>query len=188
MLLSTRIYFTALVSIIIWSLLGWAHYHGGVPSHHVLAREDLPLISNWWGAILLPVLTWLLLLRIHIRLQKNVDRKTSALPPATVLWAFLAALLFGATLAATFSFGYEEIPGNMLMALFVLALFLPVYRAECLLGFVLSMTYTFGAVLPAVIGGLLVLMTVIIYRVLRPALLMFSKFIRGIFSKDVVGH
>ena len=39
--------------------LAWEHTHGGVQSHHFLARPDLPAISNWWGLIILPSLGWL---------------------------------------------------------------------------------------------------------------------------------
>jgi hypothetical protein len=50
--LNTQILVTSIVSITISSLLAWNHFHGGVPSHHILAREDLPEISNWWGGII----------------------------------------------------------------------------------------------------------------------------------------
>jgi len=183
---TTRLYFTALVSIAIWSLLAWNYYHGGVPSHHVLAREDLPLISNWWGGFVLPLLTWFLLFRINKRIQKNKGEGELTELPLKVVYAFAAALLFGVTLAILFSLGYKEILGNMLIGIFILALFRPVYRAECLLGFVLGMTYTFGAVLPTAIGALLVVICLAMYHVLRPAFLFLRIFILRIFSKNVV--
>ena len=67
----TRLYSTVLVTVAIWALLAWDHFHGGVPSHHILAREDLPEISNWWGGVLLPLLTWFLLYRVEKRLVRN---------------------------------------------------------------------------------------------------------------------
>ncbi len=182
----TRLYFTAIVTLAIWSLLLWNHFHGGVPSHHVLAREDLPLISNWWGGLVLPVLTWFLLFRIHQRIQKSYREGRLKKLPVAVVYAFLAALLFGATLAVFFTLGYQDIPGYMLIGIFLVALFRPVYRAECLLGFVIGMTYTFGAVLPTLVGAVLLGICLAIYKGLRPVFLFCSKFIVSMFSNNVV--
>lgn len=33
----------------------------GVPAHHLLNNPDLPRISDWFGGLLLPALTWALL-------------------------------------------------------------------------------------------------------------------------------
>jgi hypothetical protein len=38
----------------------------------------------------------------------------------------------------------------MAQGVFVIALFYPVYRAECVLGFVIGMTFFLGAVLPMI--------------------------------------
>jgi hypothetical protein len=171
--LKTRLWLTGIVTIAIWSLLIWNHYHGGVPSHHILARKDLPEISNWWGGLLLPLLTWLLLYRIQKRLLLNsVDKSaTLMLPVNNILFGFAGALLFGILLAAFFTFGYADIPGYMLIGLLLLALFFPIYRAECLLGFVIGMTFTFGAVLPTGVGSLLALTGAVLYLAVRPVIL-----------------
>jgi hypothetical protein len=47
--------------------LAWEYTHGGFQSHHILRRKDLPKLQNWWGGIMLPVLTWFLLNRIQKR-------------------------------------------------------------------------------------------------------------------------
>ena len=154
------------------SLLAWNHYHGGVPSHHILARKDLPEISNWWGGLLLPVLTWFLLYRVQKRLMKNSDEKSQVSTfPVHTLYGFAGALLFGILLSTFFTLGYAAIPGYMMNGLFILALFFPIYRAECLLGFVIGMTFTFGAVLPTVIGSILALIGAVIHLGVRPAIL-----------------
>ncbi|HEY2092410.1 MAG TPA: hypothetical protein VGJ81_11010 [Thermoanaerobaculia bacterium] len=33
-----------------------AGIHGGVPVHPILRRADMPGISNWWGALIIPAL------------------------------------------------------------------------------------------------------------------------------------
>lgn len=171
-LLKTRLYIIALVTLAIWSLLAWNHYHGGVPSHNILAREDMPSISNWWGGVLLPLLTWFLLYRIQRRI-KSLDEKSDAKLPLNVVYGFAGALLFGVLLSTFYTLGYADIPGLMVNSIFIIALFFPIYRAECLLGFVIGMTFTFGAVLPTGIGSIFALIGAVLYLLVRPLLLKF---------------
>jgi hypothetical protein len=75
MFFKTRLYFTGTITIFIWLLLTWNYFHGGVPSHHILKRKDFPEIANWWGGLLLPLLTWFLLYRIQKRISSANDGK-----------------------------------------------------------------------------------------------------------------
>jgi len=97
--LRTRIYFTAIITLAIWSLLAWNYFHGGVPSHHLLARESLPSISNGWGALLLPLLTWFLLYRTSKRTTQTHEKAGLQL---NVWIVFGASLLFGIMLSTFF--------------------------------------------------------------------------------------
>lgn len=170
----TRLYFTGIVSLAIWSLLAWNHFHGGVPSHHLLARADMPSISNWWGGLLLPLLTWFLLYRLQKRIMRTPEENSGALKlPINIVYGFGGALLFGIMLSTFYTLGYAEIPGYMVNGLFLLALFFPIYRAECLLGFVIGMTFTFGAVLPTAVGSVFALIGAILYLLVRSLLLKF---------------
>ncbi len=162
-----RLYFTAFILAAIWSLLIYDHLYEGVPSHHILQREDLPAFSNWWGGLLLPLITWFLLWRIQKR-AKNSPEDSNAL--SKVFYAFTAALVFGILLSVFFTFNYEEMPVYMLGALFIGALFFPIYIPECFLGFIIGMTFTFGGVLPIIIGSILSLVGVFLYWVVRPAI------------------
>jgi hypothetical protein len=155
-----RLYFTGLVILAIWSLLAWNHTHGGVPSHHILAREDLPSFSNWWGGLLLPALSWFLLSRI----QKRVPDWPI---PSNIVFGFVGALVYGILLAMFFTLGKEDMTGWLFQGAFLLGLFFPIYRAEYLLGFVFGMTYTFGAVLPIGIGSMLALIGAVLYLLVR---------------------
>ena len=163
-LLKLRIYITALTAIAIWSLLLWDYAHGGVPIHHLLQRADMPSFSNWWGGLLIPVLTWFLLNQICKRIPVNNGEKVNFTTiPIAIYTGFFASLTFGIILSALFSFDVHDIPGYMLLSLLPLALFFPIYRAECLLGFVLGMMFTFGGVLPVLIGSLFVAIGFIIF-------------------------
>ena len=50
----------------------------------------------------------------------------------------------------------------------LLALVFRVYRAECVLGFVLGMTFTFGAILPALVASVTAVISAVAHRVLYP--------------------
>jgi hypothetical protein len=171
-----RLYFTGIITLAIWSLLTWDYYHGGVPIHHILHREDLPSFSNWWAGLLLPLLTWFLLYRIQKRIYSGEEKNSKEVSlPAPIVYGFVGALLFGIVLSTFFTFGNEEMPSYMMMGLLALALFFPIYRAECFLGFVIGMTFKFGGVLPIIIGSVLAIMGAILYLLVRPAILFVTK-------------
>lgn len=129
--------------------LAWEYFHGGVVAHHFLARADMPSVSNWWGLLLIPALTWFLAGRIGRRLERQPGGAVQV-PPA--VWAgFIGALGYGAALALAFSFQFDGI-GTIFLGIFALSLVFPTYRAEYVLGFVLGMAFTFGAILPTFIA------------------------------------
>ncbi len=150
-----RLATTVIVTLAIWSLLGWQALHAGVPAHHLLNRRDMPAISNWWGALLIPVLTWFLLGRMKPR---AITR------PKITLLAFAAAALVGTAQAVTFFTGHQAITSDIVLSLFVVALFLPIYRAECVLGFILAMTVPFGAVLPTAFASIMSLTGAVLHH------------------------
>jgi hypothetical protein len=152
---------TAAITLAIALLLGWQHLHGGVPAHHVLADPSLPALSNWWGLLTLPVLAWVLLGRIERR------RRAAPLAAHGDFAAFTGALVFGAVLSVLFTAGRHAATENMVQALVVVALFYPIHRAACVLGFVIGMTWTFGAVLPMIAAGIFAAVGAAIYYGVR---------------------
>jgi len=139
---------TMSIAMVMALLLAWQHVHGGVPAHHLLADPSLPTVSNWWGLLTLPLLAWFLLGRIDAR------RKADPASVPRITAAFGGALLYGAALAALFAAGYTSVTDSMALVIFALALFLPLYRAEYVLGFVLGMTWSFGAILPMIAAAI----------------------------------
>ncbi|TGE28213.1 hypothetical protein [Hymenobacter metallicola] len=166
-----RLYGTLLVTVSIGVLLAWSHTHGGVPSHHFLARPDMPAVSNWWGALLLPGLTWFLLSRVRKQAFGNEADAQAPQPLWRALIGFVGALSFGVLISVLFTAGQSDMAGNMMLGLFAFAFFVPIYRPECLLGFVLGMTSTFGAVLPTIVGTVLGLIGLVLHAYIRRALL-----------------
>ena len=167
----SRVYATALVTLAELAHLTWEHFHGGVLSHHFLDSADMPAISNLWGALLIPAMTWFLTGRIVKRIPFYSGGESSpSRRPWTVMAGFVCSLLFGILLAVAFTNHDEAIASNLFMGIFFLALLLPVFRSECVLGFVLGMTFTFGAILPTFIASMLAALSATIYFYVRPVL------------------
>jgi hypothetical protein len=162
--LKIRVLFTIVVTFLLTSLLVYQFVNEGIPSHHFLANKELPLISNAWGGIVIPVFTWIMLWRIDIRIFKAADDITF---PTSVLMSFFGSLLFGVVLGVSINIGFKEVSSNTHWILFVAAMLFPTYRAEYFLGFVLGLTYWVGGVLPIIVGGVFLVISLIIYKYLR---------------------
>jgi hypothetical protein len=176
-----RIFFTVIASIAVLSLLFWQHFNGGVPAHHILADKSLPIVSNWAGAAVIPLLSWLLSYRIQNRVfGKKGTHPIIQIQLRLALFGILGGLIFGILLAGFFTLGLSKVPGCMIMALFPIALLYPIYRSEHLLGFVIGMTFTFGALLPTIFGLLLTLISFVLWRYVRFAILRVISKIRPV--------
>lgn len=140
--------------------LAFEHVTGGVQAHHVLAREDLPSISNWFALLVLPVLGGL----VAWRARAHPSAVRWAGVPGSILVAMAVALAYGAVLSISFEQGASGLTNAAFLGLFVLALLLPVYRIECLAGFVLGMTISFGPVLPLLVASIVALVSLVVRR------------------------
>ncbi len=163
-----RVYLTALILILELVHLAWEYFNGGVPSHHLLNNPDLPAISNWWGALLLPAIAWFLSGGIQKRLALQPASKVYSVIPSTVIGGFVGALLFGISLSLSFSLGYETLSSYLFFGMLLIALIFPVYRGEYILGFILGMTFTFGAILPTIISLIIAILSMIIHLYIYP--------------------
>jgi hypothetical protein len=134
------------------------HFSGGIKSHHLLNRPDLPAISNWFGLITLPVLAFAFARRAQ---ASNHPVKWAGIPKPMLI-AGLGAFLYGLVLIKAFVFNAPLIAQGMFLGLLVMSLLLPVYRAEYLFGFVLGMIQTVGGVLPTIIALVLALISFVV--------------------------
>jgi len=151
---------TLAVAVATGLLLAWQQLTTGVPAHHLLARADMPAISNWWGLLLLPLLAWVAASRIEAR-YGDTAAASAAIP------GFLGGLLFGAAVALFFSLGRTDLCEYLMQGLVLLALFYPIYRSESLLGFAFGMTYAFGPVLPVLVACVLAVGGYVLYHLPR---------------------
>lgn len=173
------------VTFLIFSFLFWEHFHGGVSSHHLLHQQDLPSISNWWSGILLPILTWFLLSRIEKRLfKKNSQTPQTNNFISTVFWLFITGLVFGILLSTSFTNEYKPFLDNILYIIIILSLIIPVYYSEFILGFILGMTYTFGAIIPTVFILIVAIIGLVAYRFIRPIVLRLIMRLGNNFNKS----
>ncbi len=159
--------FVALSSLVFGAaVLAHEYFNGGVPSHYLLNRHDLPAISNWFGLVVLPLLGWLLGVRLRNHLGTSAG---SGL--AKGIWAGLVcSLLYGAALAISFELGLSAVTTSLFFGLFLLAAVLPIYRIECIFGFVVGMNFTFGAVLPTLVAVVFATVSVVLHFVFRAVL------------------
>ncbi len=167
-----RIVLTIAVTVFIFGLLFWQYFHDGVPSHHILQQKDLPEISNWWGGLLLPVLSWILLGKIEKRISKqDLLSQQNKNQNSKVIGLFLLGLIMGISIVVSFTLGYKLFLDNVLYVFLVFSLIFPLYYSEFILGFILGMTYTFGAILPTIFIFIIATVGFLIYRFLRPLIL-----------------
>lgn len=138
-------------------ILVWESINGGVVTHHVMASKDLPGFSNWWGLLTVPLLCFIAATSIQRR-QENETK---------VLKRFIASVVFGLLLAVLWEFNVQDpLPYLMLFPL-LLAFFIPIHKPEILMGYVLAMLFTFGAILPILFGTILLAIAFLIHAITR---------------------
>lgn len=152
-------YWAVLGALLITSLfILLEHLNGGIITHHLLAREDLPGISNWWGLLTIPLLTWICLFFIHKRKNKNPENENKNLN------RFLSALVFGVVASILWELDQAETLSFYILLPLPIALFKPLYLPEYLLGFVIGMLFTFGGMLPIIVGSVLIFLCFLIFK------------------------
>jgi len=133
----------SLVVLIVLALFGllilWEYNNGGVAVHHLLHRADLPGISNWWGFLLLPIVTLFSLFDVEKRLKKSLPKDPKKFIKKTLL-RLLAGVGYGVLLCVLF-LNESILTGFMVPALAIVSFFLPLYYSEYWLGFVLGCMY-----------------------------------------------
>ena len=152
--------------VIVFLLTLREYFTEGVITHHLLAREDLPGFSNWWGLLTIPLLAIIVAALIKHRRRRaaesEIDREKH---DKIVFRRLLAALLFGLTVSLLWELNLEFVLPYFILLPLLLAFFIPVYLPEYLFGFVLGMIYSFGGILPIIIGLVLLILSFIIHKI-----------------------
>lgn len=154
-----RFLFTGLVLLATFAALAWEHFNGGIKSHHFLGNPSYPPMHNAWAVLILPALTWFAIGRIE---------KRGYSPSALI--GFVGSLLYGAALAIAFAMGSSGVTKLLFFSAFALSALLPVYRAECALGFVLAMSWVFGPFIPSFFAAVFAAVSAFVHLLLWPVL------------------
>ena len=156
------------VFLITLVFLLWEYFNGGVVSHNLLAREDLPAFSNWWGLLTVPLLFWISISLINRRRRNLVHVESkSEIFENTVLKRFLAALGFGLLMSLLWEFNYQSILQYLILFPVLLSFFKPVHLPEYFMGFALGMLFTFGGVLPILFGMVLLILCFLVNSITK---------------------
>jgi len=164
-IINNKVKVTVGALILTFAFILWEYFNGGVITHQLLASEDLPGISNWWGLLTVPLLSW-----ITISLtKKNQDNKVTSKrkyedQEARIQKHLLVSFLFGAIVSLLWEYGLESILQYFILFPVLIALFIPVHQPANLLGFVIGMLFTFGGVLPIIIGIVLLTMAFVVNK------------------------
>lgn len=174
-----RVYLVA--GLALWEVahLLWEQLHGGIKSHHFLAMEEMPAISNVWGLILLPVLAWFLSAGIQNRIHKQPQgTATKSKVIAKVVIGFIGSLIYGVLLSYFFTMGNENMSAYLFFGMLLMALILPIFRGEYLLGFIMGMTFTFGAVLPTLIATVIACLSALMHLIVFPGIVKVLRWLK----------
>ncbi|MEL6559079.1 MAG: hypothetical protein AAFQ94_12900, partial [Bacteroidota bacterium] len=90
-----------------------------------------------------------------------------------VAYRFLSALGFGIVVSIMFMLG-SDLLGMIMIGVIALSFFLPFYKSEFLLGYILGLVYTFGGVLPVIISVVLLLIFTTTYLGIRKGILLLA--------------
>lgn len=153
-----RTVITGIMTLLMGIIIAWEYfYEGGVTAHYFLHSKDMPSFSNWWGLLLIPVFTFLVTGFIK---PYNDEGRTRY---KQIFTGFSLVVLFG--LVMSYSFIIEsDFTLYLTIALLVSVFLLPIYRLECLLGYVVGMLFTFGAIIPILFGTLFWLFFQLIHK------------------------
>lgn len=156
------------VFLIALLFLLWEYFNGGVVSHNLLAREDLPAFSNWWGLLTVPLLFWISISLINRRGRNQVQTESELeILESTVLKRFLAALGFGLVMSILWEFNYQSVLQYLILIPVLLSFFKPIHLPEYFMGFALGMLFTFGGVLPILFGMVLLILCFLVNSITK---------------------
>ena len=163
-----------LLAVILFEVchLTWEYFNGGVVTHHLFMRADLPGLSNWWGLLILPLLVWLSAAAIKKRISTESDAETL---PRPVVMGFFGMLLVSTVQSIAFVNGFPSITMYLALGVLISALFVPLYRMECILGHVIGSTFVFGPAIPFVGVLMFAPISLLSHKCIKPLVLRFRN-------------
>lgn len=168
---NSRILLCLLSTIYIFVYLIFEHFTTGVQGHYPFHDDSLPFISNWWGIIVVPLVTFCLTTLLTKHYGELYPRQVWIHLAGGGLYAAINAVLF-------FSGNVELLSALVLPSVVILALFFPIYRPDYVLGYYIVSTVGFGSVIPLIGSVVFAVIGFIIYKFIRPAPVYLYKIIK----------
>lgn len=160
---TTKIIITGSCILITIALLLWEYTHDGVIVHYVMRSDTMPGLSNWWGLISIPIVSWLCV--SLIRYEEAIEKRTALVQNAA---RASSTLILGLLISYFFITNSESLmPVYLTFLLVVLSFFIPLYKTEYLLGYILGTMFTFGTIIPVVAGCILWSLFYLFYKIPR---------------------
>ena len=142
----TKNHFPWLIALLIagiqFAILGWQNEQHQSQFVSLLNNNDLPYVANEWSLLLLPILTVICLRLTNQRIVRFQKRRAESTTYSLI--GFVIAFNFGATLSGSYYLNMTDYAFALMLSVPLIALFVKCYRAECVLGFSLSMSIVFG--------------------------------------------
>lgn len=162
--------FVSTVLVVVLCQLAWEHFNGGVVVHYPLMRDDLPGISNWWALIILPAISWFASHRIQKRMfsSETLDQQFAKLFRNIVI-GFSTMLFIGVLQSIAFTFGFGGLMKLVALGVMFFALFVPMYRVEYIVGYVLGAMFVFGPAIPFIGVAMFLVISTISHKLVKPA-------------------
>ncbi len=136
----------------------WEYINGGVLTHHLLADPSMPGLSNWWGLLSIPVVTFILL----SWRDRNRDRETSLMNGAQ----FFLAIAYGVIMCILWRTGNDAYMPYLLVLPILISIWKPVHSISAFLGLLFGLMYAFGGILPIMLGIVLTAASFIVHHTL----------------------
>lgn len=149
------------------ALILWEYFNGGVATHYLGADSNNPGASNWWGLLSIPLLTWVCLSLIEKRTTAQEPKHTTNGTMALKKGYFLGGLSFGLLASLLWEFGQIDYLPYVMLSPWILSLVFRIYLPEVTLGFVLTMMFTFGAILPIIFSIVIQTIGFVIYLIIN---------------------
>lgn len=148
--------------------LTWEYLNGGIATHHLLMREDLPGFSNLWGIAILPLLVWLTGESTKKRLSLLSEKAELSKEKQKIVVIFSTIFFLSLLQSILFYLDFHDLAKYILFGFMLVGLFIPLYRMEAITGYVIGAFITSGPVMPFVGVVLFGLLSVISHFMFKP--------------------
>lgn len=119
-------------------------------------------IPSWSAVILMPTFVYICLCLIQTQFKQNTRKRAKVTTFSLI--GFLLSFNYGATISGSVYLGYPDYVGVLIIAIAFIAFLVKAYRAECILGFALSLSIVFGALSAIVYSVITAAMCYALYK------------------------